>query len=93
MTDAADKKAREVANKILEALKYGIDQGSDVVLKFGGHFIRISKALAMQLYRHPEVIVGAVATVLYHMHSTTAAENAKMDAYIKNTISKIRKGL
>ena len=93
MNDTIDKEAREVANKILEALKYGIDQGNGIVLKFGGHFIRISKALAMQLYRHPEVIVGAVATVLYHMHRTTAAENAKHDAFIKNTISKIRKGL
>ena len=49
MIDAADKDAREVANKILEALKYGIDQGNGIVLKFGGHFVRISKALAMQL--------------------------------------------
>ena len=50
MIDSADKDAREVANKILEALKYGIDQGNDIVLKFGGHFVRISRALAMQLY-------------------------------------------
>ena len=88
MIDAADKEAREVANKILEALKYGIDQGNDIVLKFGGHFIRISKALAMQLYRHPEVIVGAVAGVLFHMHRTNAAENAQVQALAKtSTIS------
>ena len=37
----------------------------------------------MHLYRHPEVIVGAVATVLYHMHRTTAAENAQHDAWIR----------
>ena len=50
MIDAADKDAREVAKKVLEALKYGINQGNGIVLKFGGHFIRISKELAMQLY-------------------------------------------